>query len=855
MKLISCYIEGYGGIEKKEYFFNESITTFCQENGVGKTTLASFIKAMFYGLKGYKEGSTEFCDREHFYPFKGGKFGGNLTFSKDGKIYKIERYFGEKTTRGDSLKVYCNGEITEEFGEDIGKEIFGVDEASFLRTLFIGSDEIEIKSTSSINAKLGSFLQGIDEEVGYDNALKKLDDARKTYQADRRSRTPVELIPCLEREIDGLKSEIDNAKTIQSGLEYKYIRLERLKEEIDGINKQIVTAQEENERRKAYEHYESLSEGIADKEKRAEEIRARYPMGLPTEEETLAINGALMKEKELSAAANSVDFSVKDEERLARIEGNFAKGIPSEEQILSAEEDIEKLSALNTELAIARNKDASPREKQLLQRFAHGCPSTEVLEETAKKVEAYKQAKREYEETSEWLHSATPAPTAKKPSKAYGALAVLAVLLCVVGGVLCAMVNTLVGGGVLAVGVILLLADGFMYLNKKSSAPQAGTMSVMNPEKQRKEGIMRGLEDSIKATLMPYGYHSGNGVVYDFAEMQKDAAEYGQYLASLQAQQKELALKQAQKQEIEQRLTAFFRYYGLSGDTPIKLLSDLRGMVAEYYSLEERKQAQSSRKASIENALAENRVTIEAYKRKYGLAELRINDVLEDIRSHRRLCGELEKEKAEAAAYKQKEGLGNNTSTERIDIGELQARLTEKQNERSKLEREIEADETQAESIYDKEAKLAEAEERLKEYRQKHRLLKAAKEFLESADGKLKDKYVKPIRDEFLRYAEILEKTLGEKVVMTKNFEIFFERNGELRSEKHLSAGQRSICALCFRLALIKNMYKDNLPFLILDDPFVSLDEGHMEKVRGLLKELSKQQQMVYFTCHESRSI
>ena len=132
MKLISCYIEGYGGIEKKEYFFNESITTFCQENGVGKTTLASFIKAMFYGLKGYKERSA-FCDREHFYPFKGGKFGGNLTFSKDGKIYKIERYFGEKTTRGDTLKVYCNGEITEEFGEDIGKEIFGVDEASFLR--------------------------------------------------------------------------------------------------------------------------------------------------------------------------------------------------------------------------------------------------------------------------------------------------------------------------------------------------------------------------------------------------------------------------------------------------------------------------------------------------------------------------------------------------------------------------------------------------------------------------------------------------------------------------------------------------------------------------------------------------
>ena len=90
---------------------------------------------------------------------------------------------------------------------------------------------------------------------------------------------------------------------------------------------------------------------------------------------------------------------------------------------------------------------------------------------------------------------------------------------------------------------------------------------------------------------------------------------------------------------------------------------------------------------------------------------------------------------------------------------------------------------------------------------------------------------------------------------MNKNFEISFERDGEQRSEKHLSAGQRSICALCFRLALIKNMYKDNMTFLILDDPFVALDKTHMEKVKGLLQALSQDLQMVYFTCHDSRSI
>ena len=102
---------------------------------------------------------------------------------------------------------------------------------------------------------------------------------------------------------------------------------------------------------------------------------------------------------------------------------------------------------------------------------------------------------------------------------------------------------------------------------------------------------------------------------------------------------------------------------------------------------------------------------------------------------------------------------------------------------------------------------------------------------------------------------ELLEKALGEKVVMTKNLEIKFERNGKERSEKHLSAGQRSICALCFRLALIKNMYEGNTPFLVLDDPFTTLDKEHMAKVQEILNALSKEMQMVYFTCHESRMI
>jgi uncharacterized protein YhaN len=59
--------------------------------------------------------------------------------------------------------------------------------------------------------------------------------------------------------------------------------------------------------------------------------------------------------------------------------------------------------------------------------------------------------------------------------------------------------------------------------------------------------------------------------------------------------------------------------------------------------------------------------------------------------------------------------------------------------------------------------------------------------------------------------------------------------------------------ALCLRLALMDNMYETEQPFVIMDDPFVHLDEEHMERTEELLHLLSEQKQILYFCCHESR--
>ena len=106
------------------------------------------------------------------------------------------------------------------------------------------------------------------------------------------------------------------------------------------------------------------------------------------------------------------------------------------------------------------------------------------------------------------------------------------------------------------------------------------------------------------------------------------------------------------------------------------------------------------------------------------------------------------------------------------------------------------------------------------------------------------------------RYGVMLEKELGVETYMNRDFSLSFSRGGARRRDGHLSAGIRTVCALCLRLALSDEMFAGReTPFLLLDDPFVHLDEAHFEKTARLLRELSKDRQIVYFTCHRSRSV
>ena len=139
MKLIKCRISSFGNLNGFEYDFSDGLNTVKQDNGWGKSTLGAFIKAMFYGLAPCRANGKDFNDRKKFYPFSGGKFGGFIEFVSGGDEYRIERFFGKKSDLDDEMKVYKNSAETTELSPVPGLKLFGLDEESFEKTLFIDS--------------------------------------------------------------------------------------------------------------------------------------------------------------------------------------------------------------------------------------------------------------------------------------------------------------------------------------------------------------------------------------------------------------------------------------------------------------------------------------------------------------------------------------------------------------------------------------------------------------------------------------------------------------------------------------------------------------------------------------------
>ena len=90
-------------------------------------------------------------------------------------------------------------------------------------------------------------------------------------------------------------------------------------------------------------------------------------------------------------------------------------------------------------------------------------------------------------------------------------------------------------------------------------------------------------------------------------------------------------------------------------------------------------------------------------------------------------------------------------------------------------------------------------------------------------------------------------------VMVDKDLHLYIDEKGAAREVGSFSAGTIDCIMLCMRLALVDALFSEEKPFLILDDPFVNLDDEHMKRAREMLNKIAQDHQVVYLVCNTSR--
>ncbi len=141
-------------------------------------------------------------------------------------------------------------------------------------------------------------------------------------------------------------------------------------------------------------------------------------------------------------------------------------------------------------------------------------------------------------------------------------------------------------------------------------------------------------------------------------------------------------------------------------------------------------------------------------------------------------------------------------------------------------------------------------EERLAERERRYRAIDTALEALRRAGDELRSRFSPALGKETARILGELTGGRYDRVTVSREFRPEAGREASpLRSGAQLSRGTSDQLWFALRLAVAHTVLPDDTP-LILDDAFVTFDDGRLEAALRLLEREAETRQILLFTCH-----
>lgn len=729
MRLISCHVISFGKLQNIKYDFEDNLTVITEGNSFGKTTLASFITSMFYGLPTLRRQDLS-NERRRYDPWQGGTYGGVLTFKYKGRKYQIERDFNKNTFRLLDISAVTQQEVRQLDGKPIdgnnfGDTLFGINIDSFKRSAYIPQEYIICSEIESgLNDKLRNLINATKQDHSLSDALGELDKAFFSIQTKRGKGK----LYYVTEHIQQLKNKINESEICFNNAQRERDKLHVLEQQLNNLNSKIEQAEE-----------------LIKHENRVETL--------------------LAQQKYFAAINESIDSCKK---KLLELNQFFKGGNVNDVDIDAIKDKIETFSKqqslvakLEAEISLEKTRLDSMKEASSVNLQAKQALSNQV--------------NKDKENKEQTLRDKTIAEnqilTLKNAQKHRG---LLFVLLCV-----------------FTLGI-------YWFLSKKKS-------------KLRKQKI-KNLENLIN--------------------------EYNKTLYQLDLSIDDL---QTQIGKIDNQ--------GLDSDT--KKLSNL----------EESLQKQKGWLGGYENEVKNLLKAFDCQSKGYSDCYYEIK---EKHTEYRQVIQDHETNNAKLQAFlenKDKEKLKQQIQ-HKYSLSELQEEKKEFEKQRIKhineisgLKSSIAKSEEMAEDLSDYENELSNYQETKDRLQSELDVLNQTKEFLKTASKNLENRYLAPLLE---RSKDIIRHYDPDKcdIELDGDAKILIKTDGIGRELDYFSKGIKELISICMRFALVDLIFKDTKkPFIILDDPFANLDNPKLEAAKNFIKNLSKDYQIIYLTCHDSRKI
>lgn len=188
MKILELQIKNFGKFSGKVISFHDGVNILYGENETGKSTIHAFIKGMFFGIerqRGRASRNDEYSLRQ---PWENPNyFAGVMRFESGGKVFRLERNF-ERRDKSASLICENDGEELSVADGDLEVLLEGLSETAFRNTLYLPQESgaTDKGLAEEVQRFLNNLESSGDGDIDVKNALKALDEKRRTLEQDKR---------------------------------------------------------------------------------------------------------------------------------------------------------------------------------------------------------------------------------------------------------------------------------------------------------------------------------------------------------------------------------------------------------------------------------------------------------------------------------------------------------------------------------------------------------------------------------------------------------------------------------------------------------------------------------------------